>query len=134
MAARPKHVPQEGLKLKVKRASAGLGLFAGEDIKKGTCLIEYTGPLVTNKEADEINSRYLFAVNQGKTIDGSGRDNKARYVNHGCRPNAETDVYKNRVFITAIKNIKAGDEITYNYGKEYFNQFIKPYGCRCGRH
>ena len=130
----PKFVPQEGLKLKVKRASAGLGLFAGEDIKKGTCIIEYTGKLVTNKEADEINSRYLFAVNQGKTIDGSSRTNKARYINHGCKPNAETDIFKNRVYVTAIRNIKAGDEITYNYGKEYFDMFIKPHGCRCGRH
>ena len=64
-------------------------------------------------------------------MDGSGRRNTARYINHACRPNAETDVKKHKIIITAIKNIEPGDEITYNYGRAYFNAFIKPYGCLC---
>jgi SET domain-containing protein len=130
---RPKFQPAK-LKLQVKRSSAGLGLFAGEDIPKGTCIIEYTGKMLPNSKADFLTTKYLFTINSRFTLDGSSRKNRARYINHGCRPNAESDVHKGRVFISAIKNIKAGDEITYNYGKEYYDSFIKPHGCRCAMH
>jgi len=59
------------------------------------------------------------------------RRNIARYINHSCKPNAEADVRKHTVFIAATRTIHPGDEITYNYGKDYFDTFIKPHGCRC---
>lgn len=119
------------MKLHVKRSKSGLGLYAGEPIKKGEFVIEYTGVPLTNEEADARPNRYLFEVSSKVTIDGSGRDNKARYINHSCRPNCEANIKKGRIFISAIKNIANGEELTYDYGKEYFNEYIKPYGCTC---
>jgi SET domain-containing protein len=99
--------------------------------KKGDFITHYTGRLITTKEADELWTKYLFEVNSRWTIDGSTRRNVARYINHSCRPNAETDIKKHKIIISAIKTIPPGDEITYNYGRDYFNAFIKEHGCRC---
>jgi len=118
-------------KLLVKRSSAGLGLFAGEDIAKGKCIIEYVGRIIKGEEEYTSLSKYLFEVHSRLTIDGRARTNTARYINHSCRPNAEPEIRKNRIFIMAIKNIKAGDEILYDYGKEYWKEHIQKYGCRC---
>lgn len=115
----------------VKRSNSGLGLFAQESIPKGTFIIEYIGPILTNEERDEKGGKYLFEINSKKTIDGSNRKNIARYINHSCHPNCEPEIISGRVYIAAIKNIKPGDELTYDYGEEYFNAFIKPHGCRC---
>jgi hypothetical protein len=118
-------------KLLVKRSSAGLGLFAGEDIPKGACIIEYFGRTISPAEEYTINSKYLFEISSKKTIDGSTRKNKARYINHSCRPNAEPKIIKGKVLIMATRRIKEGEEILYDYGKEYWNEYIKPHGCRC---
>ncbi len=120
--------------VKVKRGLSGLGLFAGEDIKKGELIIEYIGNILNKEEAEKINTnQYLFEVNRNKTIDGSVRWNIARYCNHACGDigNAESEIKKGRVFIKAIKNIKEGEEIMYDYGEEFVNEYIAPYGCRC---
>lgn len=120
-------------KLVVKRSgSSGLGLFTLKDIKKGEIIIEYKGETITENEANIRGGQYLFTLNKRYTLDGSTRKNKARYANYSCRPNAEADVKKMRVFISALKNISAGEEITYDYGKEFFNDYIKPKGCKCG--
>jgi len=124
-------------KVKVKRGMSGLGLFAEEDIKKGEIIIEYIGNILNKEEADAISSnQYLFEINRNKTIDGSPRYNTARYVNHACEgaENAESDIIKGRVFIKAIKKINKGDEILYDYGEEFFNEYIKPKGCLCKVH
>lgn len=122
-----------GHKLIVKRSSAGLGLYAGEPLPKGICLIEYFGPPLTNEEADKKANKYLFAVNSKKTIDGSPRANIARYINHSCRPNCEPEISKGRVYIFSKRAIKVGEELAYNYGKDYFDSYIKPHGCRCAK-
>jgi SET domain-containing protein len=119
-----------GFVLKVKRGSAGLGLFAGEDIPKGACIIEYTGRMISEKEEYTIRSQYLFDVGK-RTIDGSVRSNTARYINHSCAPNCEAELYRGRVFIMARRRIRAGEELSYDYGKEFFDEYIKPKGCRC---
>jgi SET domain-containing protein len=119
--------------LNVKRSSAGLGLYAGEEIKKGTCIIEYKGRVIKGEEEYTSSSKYLFEVHSRMTIDGRDRSNTARYINHSCRPNAEPETRKGRVFIMAKKNIKSGEEITYDYGKEYWDDHIKPLGCRCSK-
>jgi uncharacterized protein len=119
--------------LRVGRSRAGLGLFATRDYKKGERIIEYVGRQISTREAYTSRSRYLFEVNRRKTIDGMARSNLARYINHSCRPNCEPEIERGRIFIDAIKNIRAGEELTYDYGKEYFDDYIKPQGCRCTR-
>jgi len=118
-------------KLLVKKSIAGLGLFAGEDIPKGACIIEYKGRVISHEEEYTSRSKYLFEINSKKTIDGQARSNTARYINHSCRPNAEPEIIKGKVLIMAKRKIKAGEEILYNYGKEYWEEHIKPKGCRC---
>jgi hypothetical protein len=119
--------------IRVGRASAGLGLFATRSFKRGERIIEYVGRTITNAEAYTSRSKYLFEVNKRKTIDGTARENIARYINHSCRPNCEPEIERGRIFIDAIKNIKEGQELSYDYGKEYFNEHIRPYGCRCAK-
>lgn len=121
-----------GYDLRVKRSYAGLGLFAGEDIPKGACVIEYAGRPISKEEEETSRSKYLFEIRKGKTIDGKPKWNKAGYINHSCRPNCEPEMYRDHMYIMAIRNIKKGDEISYDYGKEYFDDHIKPHGCRCG--
>lgn len=122
---------QQPAKVKVMRSASGLGLFAMEPIKKGRFIIEYVGDIYTAEEGDELNNLYIFNVSKKKDIDGSPRWNTARYINHSCRPNAEAEIKKDRVFINAKRNIMLGEELTYDYGKEYWNEYIKPHGCRC---
>jgi len=120
---------------RIGRSKTGLGLFATKKIKKGTKIIRYFGPLLDskNKKHDGIDNKYLFEINNRWTIDGSIRKNIARYINHACRPNAESDVNsrKRKVVIRAIKTIQPGDEINYDYGTDYFKIFLKPIGCKC---
>ena len=120
---------------RVGRSRTGLGLFATKPIKKGTKIVRYFGPLLDSKKKkdDAIENKYLFELTNRWTIDGSVRENVARYINHACRPNAESDVKprKRKVFIRAIKNIEPGDEINYDYGTDYFKAYLKPIGCKC---
>jgi SET domain-containing protein len=120
---------------RVGRSRTGLGLFATKEIRKGTRILEYSGPLLDcNKEEDDaVENKYLFHLTARWTIDGSVRRNIARYANHACRPNAESDVQprKRKVYIRAIKTIQPGDEITYDYGTDYFKEYLKPIGCKC---
>jgi uncharacterized protein len=116
--------------LVVRRSRTGLGLYAESDIPKGACIIEYTGPQLTKEQEANSRSKYLFEVNARKTIDGAPRWNTARYINHSCRPNCEPNIYKGRVFIHAKRKIKPGEELAYNYGKNYFNEYLKDI-CAC---
>ncbi len=120
---------------RVGRSKTGLGLFATKPIKKGAKIIRYFGPLLDskNKKDDAIENKYLFELNNRWTIDGSVRKNVARYINHACKPNAESDVKprKRKVIIRAIKNIEPGEEINYDYGTDYFKAYLKPIGCKC---
>lgn len=115
----------------VKRSSAGLGLFAARPFKKGERIIEYVGRVISTAEEYTSKSKYLFEVSTRKTIDGTARANIARYINHSCRPNCEPEIERGHVYIDAVKNISMGEELSYDYGKEYFNEHIKPHGCRC---
>ena len=117
--------------LRIGRSKAGLGLFARVAIKKGQFIVRYSGRKIRCEAADELDTRYMFEVNARWTIDGSNRRNRARYINHSCRPNAEAYFVKHVIKIRAIKNIKPGDEITYHYGRDYFDSFIKAVGCKC---
>ena len=120
---------------RVGRSRTGLGLFATIPIKKGAKIVRYFGPLLDTKKKkdDAIENKYLFELNNRWTIDGSVRKNIARYINHACKPNAESDVMprKRKVVIRAIKNISPGEEINYDYGTDYFKAYLKPIGCKC---
>jgi uncharacterized protein len=120
--------------IRVGRSRTGLGLFATKPIKKKGYIATYRGPLISNAEAEareRRGSRYLFELNSRWTIDGSARWNLARYANHSCRPNAEAVERKRKIVLVARRGIKTGEEITYDYGKDYFVAFIKKSGCRC---
>ncbi len=120
---------------RIGRSRTGLGLFATKPIKKGAKIVRYFGPLLDcdKKKDDAIENKYLFQITNRWTIDGSVRKNIARYINHACKPNSESDVSKKkrRVDIRAIKNIAPGDEINYDYGTDYFKEYLKPIGCKC---
>ncbi|MFZ2832249.1 MAG: SET domain-containing protein-lysine N-methyltransferase [Minisyncoccia bacterium] len=127
-------IPKLGeVKYKVKKSSAGLGLFADEDIKKGTWVIEYVGSIVSGKKEVENykENKYLFETSKTRMIDGSARSNTARYINHSCKPNCEVEIIGGRVFVRTLKKIAKGEEFNYDYGEEYTDEYIKPYGCRC---
>jgi SET domain-containing protein len=93
------------------------GCFALEDIPKGTVVLEYTGERITKEEGDvRYDGRpftYLFGIDDGAiVIDGHGM---AMFVNHSCDPNCETDEIDGRVIIQTLRDLKAGEEITYDY-------------------
>jgi SET domain-containing protein len=118
----------------VKRTPGkGLGLYTMVPFKKGDFVIEYTGEKITTEVADTLQTRYLFEIDEKWTIDGADRGNIARYINHSCDPNCEVEISEDdRIMISAIKKIEPATELTYDYGEEYFDDFIKPVGCHCG--
>ena len=130
MARMTKYTPR-GFKLHVRRAVSGKGLFAQERISKGACITEYTGRPATLGEMARDEGKYLFWTGTTSMINGNIPENTARYINHSCVPNCEADGPPGRVFIMARRTIRAGEELTYDYGKEYFNKHIRPKGCRC---
>lgn len=130
MKAKRSFVPRD-FKLLIKRSRAGRGMFAGENIPCGACIIEYTGRPATRKQIAENTGKYLFWTSSKTMIDGHTPENKARFINHSCAPNCEIDIKNRRIFIFAKHLIKAGEELTYDYDTEYFEAHIKPLGCRC---
>jgi uncharacterized protein len=122
-------------KFRVGRSQTGLGLFATKLIKKSAYIASYRGRRISSDAAavlEERGSRYMFELNSRWVIDGSKRYNVARYMNHSCRPNAEPFIQRGRkIIFKALRAIKPDEEITYNYGRDYFNYFIKKKGCRC---
>ena len=119
--------------LKIKRAKTGLGLFTESPIPRGGFVVEYKGRLLSREKANEKGGRYLFDVSNRCTIDGTTRKNIARYINHACKPNCEVEVRRGRVFVFARRIIREGEELYYDYGKEYWDEFIQPHGCRCDK-
>ena len=118
----------------IGRSVTGLGLFATQPIKRGAYTATYRGRRITAEEADrrEVRgARYQFELNKRWTIDGSPRWNLARYINHSCRPNAKPVGRKGGIVIVALRRIEPGDEITYDYGREYVKYFLENGGCRC---
>ena len=121
---------------RIGRSRTGLGLFATAPIKKRAFIVEYKGRKLTTEQANKLEARgnrYLYEINSRWTIDGTSRKNLGRYVNHSCRPNAETHRIGHKVVIRATKNIKTGAEITYNYGRDYLINVITRRGCKCDK-
>ena len=132
----PKKKSKTTKMFRVGRSRTGLGLFAIAPIKKRKRIAEYKGRLLTTEAANKIESRgnrYLYEINSRWTIDGTPRSNLARYANHSCNPNADTTIVKRRIFIFALRNIKPGEEIVYNYGIDYLKNVIGKSNCKCSR-
>lgn len=112
----------------------GTGLFATRDIPAEYRLIEYVGRLVDKEESERLcenNNPYIFYIDEDWDLDGSVSWNPARFINHSCAPNCEVDQGDdNRIWIDTIRLIKAGEEISYNYG--YDMESFQDYPCRCG--
>lgn len=128
--------PAPGKLFRVGRSKTGLGLFAIADIAKGAIVAYYRGRRISNEVAEsreKRGARYIFELDKKWSIDGTPRYNLARYANHSCRPNAEADIVRRKILLRAIKPIRPGDEITYDYGKEYFDLYFRPTGCLCAK-
>jgi len=123
----------------------GRGVYAGRKLKKGERIIEYKGELIGWKEADrrppsdpdDPNHTFFFALDDGKrAIDANVDGNAARWINHPCDPNCETEEDDGRVFIEALRDIKAGEELFYDYGliidERITPTLKKQYQCLCG--
>ena len=113
------------------------GLYANCNIKRGTKIIEYKGKLVTVKNSekdpkfDNSKAIYLFGINKKYDLDGNFSFNTARLINHSCEPNCEVFGEGLKLWIFAMKNIKKGEELSYDYGFS-FDQDYKNYPCNCG--
>ena len=119
--------------IRVGRSVTGLGLFAMKPIKRGAYIVTYRGRRISTEEAEQREARgarYMFTINSRWTIDGSPRWNLARYINHSCRPNAKPVGRNGGIVIVASRRIEPGEEITYDYGREYLDYFFKN-DCRC---
>ena len=114
-------------------AIAGHGLFAAADIPKDTHIIEYTGEKISTRESLRRLAQgnvYIFRLNYRYAIDGKALKNRARYINHSCDPNCEADKIDGHLWIIAVRDITAGEELTYNYG--YAHENYHQYPCTCG--
>ncbi len=121
---------------RIGRSATGLGLFATRPIKRTAYIATYRGPRISNEEADRREARgarYMFTLNGRWTINGSPRWNVARYINHSCRPNAKPVGRNSGIVIIALRRIERGEEITYDYGREYLKYFFEIGGCRCAQ-
>ena len=112
------------------------GLYASKDIKKGTKIINYVGKIITKKETDtnpkfdNEKAIYLYNLNSKYDLDGDFKYNTARLINHSCDPNCEVDGEGLKLWISAIKDIKKGDELTYDYGFS-FDKDYRQFPCKC---
>ena len=122
---------------KIKKSNIdNKGLYARQNIKDRTKIIEYKGRLITKKQV-ELNPKfdndkaiYLFNINKIYDLDGDFKYNTARLINHSCDPNCEVSGTGLKVWVYAIKNIKKGEELTYDYGFG-FDEYYKDFPCKC---
>lgn len=111
----------------------GFGCYARHPIKKGKNIIEYIGLRITGKEAEkelEKQNAFIFFLNERFQINGKVDKNIARFINHSCDPNCKYDIQDERIWICAVRDIKEGEELTYNYG--YDMEDFENHTCKCG--
>lgn len=136
MKASPNHIVRNS-------AIHGRGVFARKPIRKGARVIEYTGPIISNKEAEKIGTQtvhghshtMLFQLDKKRVINGTDGGH-AKYLNHGCDPNCETEQDCDHIYIKAIRNIKEGEELVYDYHLQVpgkiTEEIKKEFVCLCG--
>jgi hypothetical protein len=134
-----------GKRIQVRRSGIhGKGVFALQDLAEGETLIEYVGEVISWDEAqdrhphdpEDPNHTFYFHVNEDRVIDALHGGNSSRWINHSCNPNCEADEDNDRIFIKAIRNIQAGEELNYDYGliidEPYTKKLKAEYPCWCG--
>jgi SET domain-containing protein len=142
-SARP--APDAGRRIQTRVSNVhGKGVFAVQDLAEGETLIEYVGEVITWKEAlrrhphdpKDPNHTFYFHIDEKHVIDAKYGGNSSRWINHSCNPNCEADEQDGRVFIKALRNIPAGDELFYDYGliidAPYTKKLLAEYPCWCG--
>jgi SET domain-containing protein len=142
-SAKPAHDTGRRIQTRVSNVH-GKGVFAVQDLAEGETLIEYVGEVITWKEAlrrhphdpKDPNHTFYFHIDEKHVIDAKYGGNSSRWINHSCNPNCEADEQAGRVFIKALRNIKAGDELFYDYGliidASYTKKLLAEYPCWCG--
>ncbi len=135
----------DGRRIQTRRSGVhGKGVFAVQDLAEGETLIEYVGEIINWKEAlrrhphdpKDPNHTFYFHIDEEHVIDAKHGGNSSRWINHSCKPNCEADEEGGRVFIKALRNIKAGEELFYDYGliidAPYTKKLLAEYPCWCG--
>ncbi len=146
--AAPETTPEKrtpGRRIQVRRSGIhGKGVFALLPLKKGETVIEYTGEVISWKEAlrrhphdpSDPQHTFYFHVDDHNVIDGAHGGNASRWINHACTPNCEADEVDGRIFIKTLRALKPGQELFYDYGltidERYTPKLKKLYPCRCG--
>lgn len=134
-----------GRRIQVRRSGVhGKGVFALTKLSPGEEIIEYKGEIISWPEAlrrhphdpSDPNHTFYFHIDDGRVIDAAHDGNAARWINHACSPNCEADETDGRVFIKALRTIKPGEELFYDYGliidERYTPKLKKQFECRCG--
>ena len=134
-----------GRRIQVRRSGVhGKGVFALAPLTRGEVIIEYKGEIITWPEAlrrhphdpKDPDHTFYFHVDDERVIDAKVGGNAARWINHACQPNCEADDVNGRIFIKALRAIKPGEELFYDYGlildDRYTAKVKKQFECRCG--
>lgn len=111
----------------------GTGGFARVDIPAGTTIVEYVGEKISKAESArrcEEDNHYIFDLDETTDLDGNVENNPARFINHSCSPNCEAQSEADRIWIVALRDIRAGEELGFNYGYDLDDYLEHP--CRCG--
>ena len=145
VAATPELPAASGRRIQVRRSDVhGKGMYAVQALARGEVLIEYTGERINWPEAlrrhphdpHDPHHTFYFSIASGQVIDAKHGGNASRWINHSCQPNCEADETDGRVFIKALRAIKPGTELFYDYGlvidDRYTPKLKKQYECRCG--
>ena len=146
-ASSPPAAPARGKRIQVRKSGIhGKGVFALAPIAAGERIMEYTGSVITWKEAqrrhphdpNDPNHTFYFHIDDKRVIDGKENGNSAKWINHACGPNCEADLDDDagRVFIKALRDIEPGEELNYDYGLilegRHTAKVKKEFECRCG--
>ena len=134
-----------GRRIQTRRSGVhGKGVFAVQAIAEGETIIEYVGEIISWAEAQrrhphdpaDPNHTFYFHVDESRVIDALYGGNSSRWINHACDPNCEADEQGGRIFIKALRNIQAGEELNYDYGliidERYTPRLKAEYPCWCG--
>ena len=146
MSKTPQVAPTDKRRIQVRKSGVhGKGVFALQAIAAGERIIEYKGEVIGWPEAlrrhphdpDDPNHTFYFSLDDGShVIDAKVGGNAARWINHACAPNCRAEESEGRVFIKALRKLKAGEELFYDYGlvidERYTAKLKKEYACRCG--
>lgn len=146
-APQAEHPPRrvDGRRIQVRRSGVhGKGVYALQPIRAGETLIEYTGEVISWREAlrrhphdpTDPHHTFYFHVDEKRVIDAKFGGNASRWINHACEPNCEADEVDGRVFIKALRDLKPGEELFYDYGlvidERYTPALKRQYACHCG--